>query len=98
MWLGFSLLGSYDAFKVMASYISRYLAEERKRMSLELNLAVGQTNKVYDLMSVSHDHQNMDQFRHNDWRKKPRISAKIIEKSRTRPSDLALNSITDLNQ
>jgi hypothetical protein len=95
MWLGFSLLGSYDVFKVMVSYSSRYLAEERKRINLKLNSAISPTNKVYDLMSVSHDRQYMDQYRNNDWRRKQKISAKIIEKSRTRPSDLQLNSFTD---
>jgi len=85
VWLGFSLVGAYDVLEAAALYIYRYLEDERKKTSLNLNPITIPTIGIYGPMKMNNDQQYMSRYRRDMWRRKARVATIIQRMSQTPP-------------
>jgi hypothetical protein len=83
MWLGFSLLAVYDVLEAATLHTYRYLEDERKKTSLNLNPITMRTIDVYDPMKMNYDQQHRSQYRRDNWRRKAKVAAIIQRMSQT---------------
>ncbi len=85
MWLGFSLIGAYDVLEAAALHIYRYLEDQTKKTSLNLNPITIPTIDVYNPMKLNYDQQYMSRYRRDMWRRKARVATIIHRMGQTPP-------------
>jgi hypothetical protein len=85
VWLGFSLVGAYDVLEAAVLHIYRYLEDERKKTSLNLNPITMPTIDVYDPIKMNYDQQYRRRYRRDMWRRKARVATIIQRMTETPP-------------
>ncbi len=85
VWLGFSLVGAYDVLEAAVLHIYRYLEDERKKTSLNLNPITMPTIDVYDPIKMNYDQQYRRRYRRDMWRRKAKVATIIQRMTQTPP-------------